>query len=105
MWRLTPSSARNPPKFLRMPSMSTAIVSAIGNPLLIRPHRAQPALGQQDSCLFAVDVESRHPFRHRSGQQVKEDRTDEPLQRQQRRPPAPPPPPHLTHPLTAPCPN
>src|SRR5713226_9009358 len=83
MWRLTPSNARSPPKFLRTPSMSTAKASAIGNSLMIRSHRAQPVVRQQNNCLFAVNVKSRDPLSQRSGQQVKEDRTDERLQRQQ----------------------
>jgi len=51
--------------------------------------------------LFAVDVESRHPFRQRSGQQVKEDRTDERLQRQERVHRAQPARRHLTHHISA----
>src|SRR6266571_8088920 len=83
MRRSTPSSARSWPKFFLSPSTFTANASAIGIHLLIRFHCAQPGMRQLDYRLLAIDIESEQALRHRSRQQVKEDRTDERLHGEQ----------------------
>ena len=52
--------------------------------LLRYGHGAEPGLGQQRDGGFAVDVQAEHSLRKRPGQDVKEDRSDEGLERQQR---------------------
>src|ERR1700736_6029048 len=78
-----PSSALKPAKRFCTPATSTAKLSAIAFPLLIRPHGPQPVVRQHYQRLFTFDVQSEEPLCERARQEVKEDRTDERLKRKQ----------------------